>query len=171
MKPSNKNGFTLIELLIVVAIIGVLAAVGVPAYQGYIADAKVKAATANHVRIKSFIAATFTKCASGATGVVLPGYNNNNPQDCLKSHKPNWGRAFAGYFSAAGFKNPYETGTDAVHYSRRGGPKVIGKTHIIYFRPVLAYGAKGSRYYVQTLIGTDAGGKPIILEDLFDAEW
>ena len=35
------KGFTLIELLIVVAIIGILAGVGVPMYNGYMANAKV----------------------------------------------------------------------------------------------------------------------------------
>ena len=46
-----KKAFTLIELLIVVAIIGILAGVGIPMYNGYMASAKVASAKTNHSNV------------------------------------------------------------------------------------------------------------------------
>lgn len=49
----KQSGFTLIELMIVVAIIGILAAVAIPAYQDYVARSQVSEAVATAGALKT----------------------------------------------------------------------------------------------------------------------
>ena len=130
MKPfRNQKGFTLIELLIVVAIIGVLAAVGIPMYNGYIASAKVNASKENHNRIRDFIAAEFTKCAAGGTQMTLKygptvttKFNCNLRANQMYKH-------FVIHFNSEGFKNPYNA-AEACCYPSSGTNPAVGRTHI-----------------------------------------
>ncbi|MEN0677583.1 MAG: pilin [Shewanella sp.] len=52
MKAVNK-GFTLIELMIVVAVIGVLAAIAIPQYQNYVAKAELGSALSTLASLKT----------------------------------------------------------------------------------------------------------------------
>ena len=67
MKRSMQKGFTLIELMIVVAIIGILAAVALPAYQDYTVRAKVSEAVIAASSAKSVLSEAFQ--SDGVTGL------------------------------------------------------------------------------------------------------
>lgn len=71
MKKTLQQGFTLIELMIVIAIIGILAAVALPAYQDYTIRAKVSEV----VLAASTCRTSITETVQSTTGSTLPSAN------------------------------------------------------------------------------------------------
>jgi type IV pilus assembly protein PilA len=77
MKRSVQKGFTLIELMIVVAIIGILAAVALPAYQDYTVRAKVSEGLALAGSAKTAVAENAANGAPFDSGWISPAATKN----------------------------------------------------------------------------------------------
>lgn len=75
MKAQMQKGFTLIELMIVVAIIGILAAIALPAYQDYTARAKVSEAIIAASSPKSLISEAFQSDSLAGITAAATEYN------------------------------------------------------------------------------------------------
>ncbi|MFN4117857.1 pilin [Acidovorax sp.] len=98
MKRFMQKGFTLIELMIVVAIIGILAAVALPAYQDYTIRAKISEAVIAASSPKSALSEAFQTDSVAGLNAAAAAINSAAPS--TKSSKyvqgytvgasPNW---------------------------------------------------------------------------------
>jgi len=81
LKRKLQKGFTLIELMIVVAIVGILAAVGMPVYQDFIAKSQVSRVMAEAGALKGRID---TCLVEGRTAFIATAdvTTTNNPTQC-----------------------------------------------------------------------------------------
>jgi type IV pilus assembly protein PilA len=83
MKRQLQQGFTLIELMIVVAIIGILAAVALPAYQDYTKRAKLSEV----VLAASACRTTISEVYQTGSLTTAPGANNWGCESSAQSSK------------------------------------------------------------------------------------
>ena len=156
---KSKKSFTLIELLIVVAIIGILAGVGIPMYNGYMANAKINAVKSNEAMIKSYISTSFAKCSAGSKNLEI----GVTTRSCSLTTRQLL-QEFVSYFKS--FENPYgNTG----YYADWAGIAILsgyaepekGYTHLRDY---------GNRITIISNIGTVDGGNEFTTLDSITRE-
>ena len=75
---TTKKGFTLIELIVVIAIIGVLAAILVPAMLGYVKKSKIQAANADAKTILTNVNSGLEEMDEEGADPVADGWQDGN---------------------------------------------------------------------------------------------
>ncbi len=115
MIQRRQQGFTLIELMIVVAIIGILAAIAIPAYQDYTIRSQVSEGL---------------NLAAGAKTAIAEFYNNTG--------RLPGSNASAGLATAASIKGNYvdnvaigSTGLVTITYGNKANAKISTKTLLV----------------------------------------
>jgi len=131
-----------------VAIIGILAAVGIPMYQGYQATAKFNAVKATHKQVVTFVSSEVTKCGIGKNLDLksIDGERAPTAVDCKKMSNRQGnilGPLFVDHFKGDQWMNPMNVDDLQVYYSK-DDPNIeeAGRIHV--------YGVK-NQIFIKTL--------------------
>ncbi len=121
---TNQQGFTLIELMIVVAIIGILAAVAIPAYQDYTQRAQ--------------MAEALTMTAGAKTAIAeFAQTNGKYPTTAAEIAEVGLTNAIAGSYGSAAYTTATGVLTITMAATGVAGADIAGKT-LVLTPPTLA---------------------------------
>ena len=125
-----KKGFTLVELLVVVAILGILAAIGIVSFGGFLEKSKIIAADRNYKMVRQFVLTGIQNCDAGFpiyleyAGILraddwcacAPPYEQWCKRWSSDGGTSRLAERYTQHFRGK-IKNPYYTNRDAVHTS------------------------------------------------------
>jgi type IV pilus assembly protein PilA len=123
MLKSVQKGFTLIELMIVVAIIGILAAIAIPAYQDYTIRSQVTEGLNLAGSVKAAVAETFANNGAWPADLEAAGIVDANGEETVPSGK---------YVSSIGITD----GTIVITYGNQANEIIADDT--LSLRPMLS---------------------------------